>query len=88
LDWSPVVARALSLFGPGELRALRVYDANTFSLALSTPTQADSLRALCAVGIGYWSLEPEDEMPAVAIIERCAATVTELKGPLPAHLLC
>jgi hypothetical protein len=31
---------------------------------------------------------PEEDFQAAAIIERCTVTVRELKGPLPAHLLC
>jgi hypothetical protein len=97
-----VLVRALSCFGSGDLRALCVEDADVFRLVLSTPqppfsgvgapaaqspiSQADSLRAVELV-VSH-PLEEESERHAAAVIERCAATLTELKGPLPARLLC
>jgi hypothetical protein len=92
-----VVARALTLFGPGELRALRVFDPDVFRL-VSSMTQArcdaaptgqktlalDSLRAVELVSV----IGRVDDQHAAALIERCAATITELKGRLPHRLLC
>jgi hypothetical protein len=87
-DWSLIVPRTLSLFGPGELQALRVLDAATFRLALSAPTQTrELLNSLRAVELVPYNGSDDDQY-AAAIIERCASTVTELKGPLPGRLLC
>jgi hypothetical protein len=95
---SVVVARALGLFRPGELRALRVGNIDVFRLVLSisharcvdgAPTSplARSLDSLCAVELAS-SDGSDDDQHAAAVIERCAATVTELIGPLPGRLLC
>jgi hypothetical protein len=97
----PVVVRALSLFGPGELRALRVDHADMFRIILTmldvhpsggatTSQMAQALEAVCAIELA----SREARLPhgarenATAIIERCAATITELKGFLPGALLC
>jgi hypothetical protein len=98
-----VAVRALSLFGPGELRALQVGDAGTFRLVVelmqalpsdsgssTSHTMSQALDSLYLIEltppVGRF-VDP-DASHAAAIIERCAATVTELKGPLPARLLC
>jgi hypothetical protein len=92
-SWQPlnccsVVVRALSFLGPSELRALRVLDPGIFGSVLSMPSEAlDALNSLRAVEVETDPL-PEDESHAAAIIERCAARVTELQGPLPVHLMC
>jgi hypothetical protein len=87
--WNPVVARALSLLGPGELRALRVHDVDTLRCALSATRQdRDPLSALCAVALFDPPQGEQDEFSAATVVERCAATITELKGSLPAGLLC
>jgi hypothetical protein len=92
---SDIFVRALSFFGPGELRALRLEDAGFFRLVVSTlrapetATQAaQALDSLCAVALATSSHDPEDETYAATIIEHCAATVTELSGYLPGPLLC
>jgi hypothetical protein len=98
-DVSVVVVRALRLFRPGELRALRVRDCRVFRLVSSmlqprsddaAPTSPleQAVDSLCAVELApsrdaTWGIE----MHVVAVIERCAGTVTELKGPLPGQLL-
>jgi hypothetical protein len=64
-DFSPVLVRALSLFGPGELRELRVLDVDVFQLVMSlVPTASaseeggpalqiqQSMDALCAIQVG------------------------------------
>jgi hypothetical protein len=99
-DCGPVVAHALSLFGAGELRALHAGHANVFgailamlagqgggSAAAESPILAQALNSLRSVQLEGLSEGKEDEVHAAAIIARCAATVTELKGHLPGHLL-
>jgi hypothetical protein len=93
------LARALSLFGPGELRALRVGDPDTFRVVLSLlPTASaiddatgaprvkkGTLDYVCALElVGPRTPEADDIR---AVVERCAATVTELSGRMPGHLL-
>jgi hypothetical protein len=106
VDVSPVVVRALSLFGPGELRALRVCDDDVLRVILalldvgppgdggaSTSQLAQALESLCVVELTSGSAVSKAaahslHAAAAAIIERFAATITELRGPLPPHLLC
>jgi hypothetical protein len=90
-----IFVRALSLFGPRELRALRVEDAGFLRLAATTlgapetaTEAAQALDSLCAVELVTPSYDAEDNSHAAAIIERCAATLTELKGYLPGRVLC
>jgi hypothetical protein len=101
-----VAMRALSLFGPGEVRALRVSDARIFSMILeklqahtsgsdeATPQMISQVFGfLCAVELAPppWFANENGgrcEPDAAAIIDRCAATVTELQGPLSGRLLC
>jgi hypothetical protein len=92
---SAIFVRALSFFGPGELRALRVEDAGFFGLVVSTlrapetATQAaQALDSLCAVEVVAPSYDAADSSRAAPIIESCAATLTELKGYLPGRVLC
>jgi hypothetical protein len=96
---SAIVVRALSFFGPGQLRALRVGDADVFRLVLSmlqplpgdgasASQMAQAIDSLSVVDLTGDPNDAEDEAHAAAIIERCAATVTELKGHLPMDLLC
>jgi hypothetical protein len=89
---SAIVVRALSLFGPGELRALRVGDVSVFRLLASmlqprcdgdgavASQMARALDSLCAVELAAPSNDAADDSHAAAIIERCAATITELTG--------
>jgi hypothetical protein len=88
----PVLVHALLLFGPGELRALRVGDADVFRIVVdmlqALPRCAQALDSLCA--IESEPLHGSDRgcvygPHTAAIIERCAAAVTELKG-LRRHL--
>jgi hypothetical protein len=95
--------RALSLFGPGELRALRVNDTRIFPIiverlqanvsdcggAATSQMMSQALDSLRAVELvpPRWFVD-SDDAHATTIIERYAATITELKGHLPAHLLC
>jgi hypothetical protein len=94
---SAIIVRVLSFFGRGEMRELRVEDPTVFRLVLSmiqarsdddTPTSqmAQAVDSLRVIELVSGSLVCNDQY-AAAIIERCAATVTELKGLLPGHLL-
>jgi hypothetical protein len=90
-----VLLYALSLFGPGELRALRVGDADVLRIILATvadtcphPQISQALDSLCAVEVTPSARNERMKQYAAAIIERCASTVTELSGPLPPRLLC
>jgi hypothetical protein len=76
--------RALSLFSPGELQALHVADEGTLELVLSMLTQggapgtaAPALRAL-SVREMLTNKSRMDRDAATAIIERYAATLTEV----------
>jgi hypothetical protein len=93
----PVLVHALSLFGPGELRALRVGHADVFRVVLAmldvlpqgdprASQLAQALDSVCAIELPTFLEEYGPH--AAAIIERCAATITELKGPLPGDVLC
>jgi hypothetical protein len=99
VDVSVVVRRALSFFGKSDLRVLRAGDADIFCHIVSmmqprsrgaapTSQMAQALDSLRAVEIMSHIEDREKQLQLAAIIERCAATVTELKGPLPARLLC
>jgi hypothetical protein len=86
-----VLVRALSLFGPGELRALRVLDIDVFRLVTSLLQKASSsgggvaIGALCAVEIGrggYFSSSPDTSLLAT-LLERHSSTVTELDAKFP-----
>jgi hypothetical protein len=93
-----VVERTLSLFGCGELRALRVITADVFRLVLSmgqplpdggvaSSHLAQALGSVRVIQLTELPAYEDDQVNAAAVIERCAAAVTELKGRLPHHLL-
>jgi hypothetical protein len=98
-DFSPVLVRALSLFGPGELRALRVVDADVFSLVTSllqtasasgggpAPQIGQAMDALCAVHAGGFFSPSPDMSSLVAVLQRHAATITEFHAELTAKEL-
>jgi hypothetical protein len=83
-----VAVRAVSLFGPGELRALRVSDAGVFRIIVErlqpsgptcsgASTMSQALDSLCAVELTPLRMFVDnDEDHAAAIIERCAATIS------------
>jgi hypothetical protein len=90
-DFSPLLMRALSLFGPGELRALRVLDIDVFRLVTSLTQKASSsgggqaIGALCAIQIGLggcFSSSPDTGLLAT-LLERHSSTVTELDAKFP-----
>jgi hypothetical protein len=99
-DFSPVLVRALSLFGPGELRALRVIDVDVFHLVtslmrttasinggVSAPQIEQATEALCAVQVdGLFSSSP-DIGSLAAILQRHSATITEFDAALPEAML-
>jgi hypothetical protein len=122
-DARPIVIRALSLFGPGELQELRVDNLKIFRFLASmlkartdgstnASQMAQALNSFRAVDLtppgwnGNLNADDdtdrgsddgsddfndggtEDDQHTAAIIERCAATVTELQGPLDGDLLC
>jgi hypothetical protein len=95
----PLFVRALSLFGRGELRALRVGDADAFRIILlmlsadarllwnSHLTRAiESLRVVEL--IGSHTVSEVQGRAAAVLIERCARSVAELHGLLPGILIC
>jgi hypothetical protein len=86
-DFSPVLLRALSLFGPSELRALRVRDIDVFRLVTSLMQKASGIAqatdALCAIHFGdLFSQSPEIGSLA-AVLKQHSSTMTELDGELP-----
>jgi hypothetical protein len=100
-ELSPVLARALSLFGPGELRALRVLDVDVCRLITSlmrtaavdadgdgpAPQIEQATDALCAVEVGgYFSPSP-DIGSLAAVLERHASTITEIRVDLNEKML-
>jgi hypothetical protein len=91
-DFSSVLLRALSLFGPGELRVLRVRDADVFRLVLSMMSAGcdalTSLDSLCVVELLTPLTEGSEERYAAALIERRAATIRSLAGRFTGPLLC
>jgi hypothetical protein len=93
-----VVERTLSLFGCGELRALRVVTADVFRLVLSmmqslpdggVPSSrlSQALGSVRVIQLTELPAYEDDQVNAATVIERCAAAVTELKGRLPHHLV-
>jgi hypothetical protein len=99
-DFSPVVVRALSLFGPGEMRALRVLDADAFRLVMLLMRTASTsgggparqigtaMNALCAVHVGSYSAPNPDVSGSLSfLLERHAATMTELDAEFPGWML-
>jgi hypothetical protein len=98
-DLASVVVHALSLLRPGELRELRVRDANVFRLVAPllhahphegarTSEASQALGPICAVELASHTRNDRGERHTAAFIERCAATLTELEGGLPGRLLC
>jgi hypothetical protein len=96
-DFSPLVVRALSLFGPGEMRALRVLDADVLRLVV-LPMRAISAhrgvpapqvgQALCAVHIRHYSPPTPDVLRSLsALLERHAATMTDLDADFYRNIL-
>jgi hypothetical protein len=102
-DFTPVLVRALSLFGPGELRALRVLDVDSFRLIASqmreneasatrgvgaaAPHLEQAMEGLCAVHAGA-SFSPSPDVGSLAaVLERHAPTITELHVALPVRML-
>jgi hypothetical protein len=94
-DLSPVLMRALSLFGPGELRALRVLDVAVFRLVASLlPTASSSapqieqaIDALCAVQVGG-SFAPSPDIGSLStLLKRHSATITEFDAELSPTML-
>jgi hypothetical protein len=91
---TPLLRRALSLFGPGELQVLHVADGDSLELVMSMLDEAggdaphgvalsramDPLRAIKCEG--YRSSDA-----TAALIERYAATITELRCRVPDHAL-
>jgi hypothetical protein len=98
LDLSSVVVRALTLFGPGELRTLRVEDADVFRVVVavlgdrrnggaSASQMAQALNSLDTIELTSRGGRYDDEHAAM-VVNYYAATVKELRGPLPGRLLC
>jgi hypothetical protein len=92
MDSRPLLLlRALSLFGPGELRALRVIDPRCFELIAAELDRLDSsaavrlelaLSSLRAVSwSGYGRV-----VPAYDFVERHGAALTEVDGNYWMHL--
>jgi hypothetical protein len=88
-DFSPVLVRALSLLGPGELRALRVQDVDVFRLVTSllptvsggewAPHIKRSIDALCAVQIADYFTPSHDLSSLTALLKRHSLTITEIE---------
>jgi hypothetical protein len=97
-DFCPVLVRALSLFGPGELRALHVLDVDVLRLVTSlmqtastgsgpAPHIEQAMDALCAVHVGGCFSPSPDIGSLATVLERHSATITELHAELPARML-
>jgi hypothetical protein len=96
-DFSPVLVRALSLFGPGELRALRVVDVDVLRLVtslmrtasvnggggLAPQVEQKAFDALCAIHANDYSSPSPDVGLLAALLERHSSTITELDVDLP-----
>jgi hypothetical protein len=84
LKFSPLLLRTLSLFGPGELRALRVNNPHCVDLIVSELDRPDSLAAVClaqalsSLRAVSWSGYGTTLEPAFGFIERHGASLTEL----------
>jgi hypothetical protein len=91
-DFSPLLLRALSLFGSGELRALHVPDIDVFRLVKSPlllPREASAGGArpqigqavddaLCSVHVAEYLTPFHDLSSLAALLKRRASTITEL----------
>jgi hypothetical protein len=84
LKFRPLLLRTLSLFGPGELRALRVTNQRCFDLILPELDRPASLRAirlaqaLSSLRAVSWAGYGTGLKPAFDFIERHGAAITEL----------
>jgi hypothetical protein len=97
-DFVPLLARALSLFGPGELRALRVLDVDVFRLVTSLTREASSsgcgpaphvgqaTDALCAIHVAPGFSTSSDIGSLAALLERHSSTITELDAKFPTKM--
>jgi hypothetical protein len=80
----PLLLRTLSLFGPGELRVVRVIDPKCFDVIVSELDRPDSLgavrlaQALSSLRAVAWSTYGMRLEPAFGFIERYGADLTEL----------
>jgi hypothetical protein len=99
-DFSPVVMRALSLFGPGELRVLSVTDIDVFHLVTSLMRAASTgggpapqigqsaVGGLCEIHVDASCGPPSLDVGSLAaVLERHSSSITELNVALPAHML-
>jgi hypothetical protein len=99
-DFSPVLMRALSLFGPGELRALHVTDVDVLRLVTSLLRKASSdgtgsaaaqmeqvTDALCVIHAADYASSSPDVGSLAALLERHTSTMTELDADLPLSML-
>jgi hypothetical protein len=98
-DFYPVLVHALSLFGPGELRELRVPHADVFRVIVAMmqvlpsggallPQMAQALTSLRVIEIAEWTSPTECWPHVAAVVNVLAPTITELKGGLPGRLMC
>jgi hypothetical protein len=98
-DFVPLLARALSLFGPGELPALRVLDVDVFRLVTSLTREASSsgggpaphmgqaTDALCAIHVAPCFSTSSDNGSLAALLQRHSSTITELDAKYPTKML-
>jgi hypothetical protein len=84
LKFRPLLLRTLSLFDPGELRAVRVIDPTCFDLIVLELDRTDSLgavrlaQALSSLRAVAWFTYGMSLEPAFHFIERHGPTLTEL----------
>jgi hypothetical protein len=84
VKFHPLLLRALSLFGPGELRAVRVTNPKCVDLIVSELDRTDNLgtvrlaQALGSLRAVAWSGYGTSLEPAFGFIERYGAALTEL----------
>jgi hypothetical protein len=84
-NFTPVLTRALSLLGPGELPALRVRDLDVFRLM--TPQFEQAIDALRVVQVDRYDGASPDMGPLVAVLERHSSTITGLNLALNKEML-
>jgi hypothetical protein len=91
MKFHPLVLRTLSLFGPGELRAVRVISPKCFDVIASELDRTDSLgavrlaQALSSVRAVAWSGYGKSLECAFSFIERHGAALTDLDCNSWAH---